>query len=409
MAVTFADIETACELIKGALVPTPCLPSRTLSDIAGAQVFLKFENLQYTGAFKERGALVKLASLDPRERAAGVAAMSAGNHAQAVAYHAHRLGIDATIVMPKGTPQVKAQNTQRLGAKVVLEGDSVEAAAARAHDIARERGMTFVHPFDDEKIIVGQGTMAVEMLTDFPDLDVIVVPIGGGGLISGVAVAAKAIKPAIEVLGVQAALYPAMYQAIKGLPTKSGGRTIAEGIAVTSVGEYTRSIVARLVDDIVLVGEEQLEYAVQLLLEIEKTVVEGAGAAALAAVLAHPERFAGHRVGLILSGGNIDMRILSSVIMRRLVRNGQLVRLRVEIDDTPGTLARVSEIIGSTGANILEVYHQRAFSNLPVKSADLDVVLETRDTGHVRDIMDRLAAVGFKSVLLGNETVTSSV
>ena len=268
--------------------------------------------------------------------------------------------------------------------------------------------MTFVHPFDDERIIVGQGTIAVEMLNQIPDLDTLVVPIGGGSLISGVAVAAKAIKPSINLVGVQAALYPGMYRAIRSLPPKSGGRTIAEGIAVQNVGELTRPLVERFVDAIVLVEEEHLEYAVQLLLEIEKTVVEGAGAVSLAALLAHPERFADRQVGLILSGGNIDLRILSSVIMRRLVRNGQLVRLRVEIDDTPGTLAHVSKIIGDTGANIIEVYHQRAFSNLPVKAAYLDVVLETRDTGHVQEIMGQLGDTGFKSVRLGNDSVAIS-
>ncbi len=407
MTVSIADVRDAYNEVEGAIVETPCLLSRNLSRVTGTEVVLKYENLQYTGSFKERGALAKLLSLSPREREIGVVAMSAGNHAQGVAYHAERLGIAATVVMPSGTPQVKARNTSRFGARVVLEGASVEEAAVRARELASSAGMTFVHPYDDDKVIAGQGTIGLEMLAADPDLDVIVAPIGGGGLISGVAVAVKELKPGIRVVGVQAELYPSMYRCLRGLPPDSGGRTIAEGIAVKTVGKRTREIVARTVDEILLVSEEKLEYAVQLLLEAEKTLTEGAGAAALAALLAHPDRFAGRRTGLILTGGNIDMRILSTVILRRLVRGGQLVRLRIEIDDTPGTLARVSKIIGDTDANILEVHHQRAFSNLPIKSAHLDVVLETRGTEHVSDVMDKLTEAGFTCTRLGSDSVTS--
>ncbi|MEE8275003.1 MAG: threonine ammonia-lyase, partial [Alphaproteobacteria bacterium] len=346
-------------------------------------------------------------SLTPDEQAAGVIAMSAGNHAQAVAYHAQRLGIAATIVMPQGTPQVKAQNTMRFGARVVFEGETIDEAAIRARAMAEEEKLVFVHPYDDEKIIAGDGTAAVEMLEAYPDLDVLVAPIGGGGLIAGNAIAAKGLKPEIEIFGVEAALYPSMYQAINDIPAKAGGRTIAEGIAVKTVGSLTRPIVESLVHEVMVVSEEDLERGVQLLLEIEKTVTEGAGAAALAALLAHRDRFAGRRVGLVISGGNIDMRLLSSVILRGLVRDGRIVRMRIEITDMPGTLARIAKVIGDADANIIEVYHQRAFSGLPAKNADLDVVLETRDAEHVRDIMATLTAVGFRVTLLGTSAVVS--
>ncbi len=407
MTVTLDDIKAAAAAIEGEVVKTPTTHSRTLSRITGAEVVLKIENLQYTGSFKDRGALVKLKSLTPEEKAAGVIAMSAGNHAQAVAYHSQRLGIAATIVMPQGTPQVKASNTQRFGARVVFEGETIDEAAVRARAIAEEEGLSFVHPYDDEKTIAGQGTVALEMLADHPDLDMLVVPIGGGGLIAGNATAAKALKPDIEIIGVEAALYPSMYQATQGLPAKSGGRTIAEGIAVKTVGKLTRPIVERLVSDVMLVSEEDLERGVQLLLEIEKTVTEGAGAATLAALLAHRDRFAGRRVGLVISGGNIDMRLLTSVILRGLVRNGRIVRMRIEIPDMPGTLARIAGVIGDTDGNIIEVYHQRAFSGLPAKQADLDIVIETRDAEHVRDIMAKLTAVGFRVTLLGTSAVVS--
>ncbi len=407
MSVTIDDIKAAAKTIDGEVVKTPCTRSHKLSEITGAELVLKFENLQYTGSFKDRGSLVKLKSLTPDESAAGVIAMSAGNHAQAVAYHATRLGIASTIVMPEGTPQVKAQNTHRLGARVVFEGETIDEAAVRARAMAADEGITFVHPYDDPKIVAGQGTVALEMLADFPDLDILVVPIGGGGLISGNAIAAKAINPDIEIIGVEAALYPSMYQAVNGLTPKAGGRTIAEGIAVKTIGKMTLPIVESLVSEVLLVNETDLEAGVQLLLGVEKTVAEGAGAATLAALLAHPERFAGRRVGAIISGGNIDMRLLSSVILRGLVRDGRIVRMRIEITDSPGTLARIAKVIGDTDGNIIEVYHQRAFSGLPAKNADLDVVIETRDAEHVRDIMARLTAIGFRCTLLGSDAVMS--
>jgi len=409
MTVTFDDIKAAAALIEGKTVRTPSAHSRTLSEITGAEVVLKFENLQYTGSFKDRGALVKLTSLSAAEKAAGVIAMSAGNHAQAVAYHARNLGLAATIVMPNGTPQVKAMNTRRFGARVVFEGETIDEAAVRAREIAKTEGLTFVHPYDDAKVIAGQGTVALEMLADFPDLDMLVVPIGGGGLLAGNAIAAKALKPEIAVIGVEAALYPSMYQATHGLPAKAGGRTIAEGIAVKTVGETTLPIIERLADDILLASEEDLERGVQLLLEIEKTVAEGAGAAALAALLAHRDHFVGRRVGLIVSGGNIDMRLLTSVILRGLVRNGRIVRMRIEITDSPGTLAHIAGIIGDADANIIEVYHQRAFSGLPAKQADLDVVLETRDMDHVHDVMAKLTAAGYRCTLMGTRTPSSAM
>lgn len=407
MTVTLDDIRAAAAVIDGAVIKTPTVRSRTLSEITGAEVWLKFENLQYTGSFKDRGALAKLASLSDAEKAAGVIAMSAGNHAQAVAYHCQRLGIAATIVMPEGTPQVKAQNTQRFGARVIFEGETIDEAAVRARSMAEEERLVFVHPYDDEKVIAGQGTTALEILDVVPDLDELIVPIGGGGLISGNAIAAKGINPDIDIIGVEAALYPSMYQAINALPAKAGGRTIAEGIAVKTVGEATRPIVEALVKDVLVVSEEDFEIAVQLLLTIEKSVVEGAGAASLAALLAHRDQFAGRKVGLIVSGGNIDMRLLSSVIMRGLVREGRIVRMRVEITDSPGTLARITKVIGDADANIIEVYHQRAFSGLPAKNADLDVVLETRDADHVRDIMAKLSEIGFRCTLLGRDAVRS--
>ena len=407
MGITLDDVKAAAEAIEGEIVKTPCTHSRTLSELTGAELALKFENLQHTGSFKDRGSLVKLKSLTPDETAAGVIAMSAGNHAQAVAYHAQRLGIASTIVMPEGTPQVKAQNTQRFGARVVFEGETIDEAAVRARAMAADEGITFVHPYDDPKIIAGQGTVALEMLADFPDLDILVVPIGGGGLISGNAIAAKGINPDIEIVGVEAALYPSMYQAVNGLRPKAGGRTIAEGIAVKTIGKMTLPIVESLVSEVLLVSETDLERGVQLMLGVEKTVAEGAGAATLAALLAHPERFAGRRVGAIISGGNIDMRLLSSVILRGLVRDGRMVRMRIEITDTPGTLARIAKVIGDTDGNIIEVYHQRAFSGLPVKNADLDVVIETRDAEHVRDIMAQLTAVGFRCTLLDSEAAMS--
>ena len=396
MTVTLADIRNAARLLDGQIVRTPCTLSRTLSEIGDARVHVKFENQQFTASFKDRGSLVRMSSLSEEEKTRGVIAMSAGNHAQAVAYHARRLGIPATIVMPEGAPTVKVKNTRRFGARVALSGETIDEAAVAARTIAADENLTFVHPYDDEKVMAGQGTIGLEMLERAPDLDVIVAPIGGGGLIAGIAVAAKAIRPDIEMIGVEAAMFPSMRQALQGLDAPAGGRTIADGIAVKTPGKLAIPIIGELVSDIVLVTESQLERAVQIYLEIEKTVAEGGGAASLAALLAHPDRFAGKKVGLVLSGGNIDSRILSAVIEHGLVRDGRMVRLRIEIPDAPGTLARIAGVIGDCDANIIDVFHQRAFSSLPVKQADLDVVLETLDRDHIADIVGKLSAAGFE-------------
>ena len=400
MTVTLGDVLAARARLAGQIVATPCLPSRTLSEITGAEIWLKFENLQYTAAFKERGALNRLAQLTPAEATAGVVAMSAGNHAQGVAYHARRLGIPATIVMPLHTPFVKVENTRRFGARVVLHGAGVEEAALHAWELAAADGLTFVHPFDDEAVIAGQGTLALEMLEAAPDLEVLVVPIGGGGLIGGIATAAKAIKPGIEVVGVEAALYPAVYRRLRGLPPVAGGPTIAEGIAVKEPGTLTFPIIERLVDDVLLVEEAAIEAAVLQLLEIEKTVAEGAGAAGLAAVASYPERFRGRRVGLVLCGGNIDSRLLSAVILRGLVRTQRLVRLRVGVPDSPGSLVRIATIIAEQGGNIVDVTHQRAFSKLSVKQADVDFTIETRTAQHAEEIATALRAADFAVIRL---------
>jgi len=394
-AVTLDDLRQAAAAIKGAVTPTPCAQSRTLSALTGADVHVKFENLQFTASFKDRGALNKLLSLVPAERKAGVIAMSAGNHAQGVAYHAGRLGIAATIVMPAATPNVKVRQTKNHGAEVVLAGETLEASAEAARKIAAERGLVFIHPYDDPKIIAGQGTVGLEMLEAFPELDALLVPVGGGGLIAGIATAAKALKPKIEIIGVEAALYPSLHAALKGGQPVIGGNTLAEGIAVKAVGALPLSIARRLVDDVLLVDETAIERAVQLYLDIEKTVAEGAGAAPLAALLAFPERFKGRKVGLVLSGGNIDPRLLASVIMRGMVRDGRIVRIRVEIDDKPGTLARVAALVGEAGGNIIDVAHQRLFSDVPAKSAELDLVVETRDAAHAAEMMTRIRAAGY--------------
>ncbi|MCB1521315.1 MAG: threonine ammonia-lyase [Hyphomicrobiaceae bacterium] len=393
--VTLADIERARDVLADHIIDTKFEYSRTLSDMIGAGIWLKFENLQFTGSFKERGALNRLNALSAAERRRGVITMSAGNHAQGVAYHAARLAIPATIVMPEPTPTIKVENTRQLGARVVLEGPTLEEAAAHAHRLAAEQKLTFVHPYDDALVIAGQGTMALEMLKAEPDIDVIVVPIGGGGLISGIAVAAKALKPSIRIIGVQAALYPSMYNRIKEASLPMRGDSLAEGIAVKSPGEITSRHVRELVDDIVLVAESDIERALSLLLAIEKTVVEGAGAAALAAVMADPQRFAGQRVALTLCGGNIDTRLLASVLTRGLARDGRLSQLSIDIPDRPGQLARVSSVVGGEGANIVEVYHQRVFTVLPAKGAELHVVIETRDRDHLRRVLESLERAGY--------------
>jgi threonine dehydratase len=400
VTVTLDDVRAAARRIAGQVAATPCLHSRTLSEIAGAEIWLKFENLQYTASFKERGAANRLAQLTPAQAARGVIAMSAGNHAQGVAYHARRLGVPATIVMPRHTPFVKVENTRRLGARVELEGDGVEEAALHARRLAEGQDLTFLHPFNDEAVIAGQGTLALEMLEAAPDLDVLVVPIGGGGLIGGVATAAKALRPEIQVVGVEAALYPSVHRQLRGLPPTAGGPTIAEGIAVKEPGSLTLPIIARLVDEVLLVEEAAIEAAVLQLLEIEKTVAEGAGAAGLAAVASHPERFRGRRVGLVLCGGNIDSRLLSAVILRGLVRTQRLVRLRLGVPDCPGSLVRIASIIAEKGGNVVDVAHQRAFSKLSVKLADVDFTIETRTAAHAEEIAAALRAAGFAAVRL---------
>jgi threonine dehydratase len=395
MTVTLKDIKDAAKVIEGQVLDTPCLPSRTLSEITGAEVYLKFENHQFTASFKERGALNKLVSLDAAQRAKGVIACSAGNHAQGVAYHAHRLGIPATIVMPRYTPFVKVEQTRRHGAEVILEGENFDGAKAHAIEQAVERGLTLVHPYDDEKIIAGQGTCGLEMLAAHPDLDVLVVAIGGGGLISGISIAAKALKPSIEVIGVEVARFPAMYHAMKGTEPEFAASTIAEGIAVKEPGKLTREIIRENVAEIMLVDEGDIEQSIVLLLEIEKTVVEGAGAAPLAALLRNPARFRGRKVGLVLGGGNIDPLMLSEIIERGMVRAGRLARVLVEVRDLPGSLARVTACVAEQNANIEEVHHQRAFTSLAVQNAELDLVLKTRNHQHVEQIVEALKRAGF--------------
>jgi threonine dehydratase len=398
--ISLTDIQNAAAAINGAVERTPCLASRTLSQLTGADVRVKFENLQFTASFKERGALNKLLNLTADERKRGVIAMSAGNHAQGVAYHAGRLGIPATIVMPAFTPFVKVRHTRDFGAEVVLKGETLAEAAAHARELAAREKFVFVHPYDDPHVMAGQGTIALEMLQDMPDLEVLIIPVGGGGLIAGNAVAAKAIKPSISVIGVEAAGYAALYQTLHGQPVNVGGDTIAEGIAVRDIGSGPLAVCKSLIDEVLLVEETAIERAVALFLEIEKTVAEGAGAAGLAAMLTHPDKFRGKKVGLVLCGGNIDTRLLASILMRNLVRDGRIVRLRIKIPDRPGMLAKVTNVIGEAGANIMEVSHQRLFGHVEAKSTDLDVVMETRDRPHVDDVIARLTAAGFKTKLL---------
>ncbi|HVJ03849.1 MAG TPA: threonine ammonia-lyase [Sphingomonas sp.] len=386
LPVSIDDVRAAQARIAGQIVRTPTLVSKTLSELTGATVYLKFENLQFTAAYKERGALNTLLQLDDTARSKGVIAASAGNHAQGLAYHATRLGIPSTIVMPKNTPVVKVTQTEGHGATVILEGETFDAAYAHSRKLEAEHGYTFVHPFDDERIIAGQGTAALEMFEDVPDLDMLVVPIGGGGLISGCATVARAAGRPIEVVGVEAELYPSMYNRIHHTEMPCAGDTLAEGIAVKEPGAITAKMVEALVDDIVLVSERRLEEAVSLLLQIEKTVVEGAGAAGLAALLAEPERFRGKKVGTILCGGNIDTRLLANVLLRDLARSGRLARLRIRLQDRPGALYNVARIFHEQGVNIIEVYHQRVFTTLPAKGLITDIECEARDRNH----LDRL-------------------
>ncbi|HWK95828.1 MAG TPA: threonine ammonia-lyase [Pseudolabrys sp.] len=402
MTVTIADIEAARKVIAGAVLRTPMLPAPRLSAMTGAEVFVKYENLQVTNSFKDRGALNKLSSLTDEERKRGVVAMSAGNHAQSVAYHAARLGIPATIVMPVTTPHVKVAATRSHGAEVVLHGETVADAQARCEAIMAERGMTLVHPYDDEKVIAGQGTIALEMFEDVPDLDMMVIPIGGGGLISGNAIAARARNPKIEVIGAEALLYPAVWNALEHGNRPVGGPTLAEGIAVKNVGKLTLPIIRELVSDVILVDEAHLERAVNAYLTLQKTMAEGAGAAGLAALLAEPVRFAGKRVGLILSGGNTDPRILASIMVRELERETRIVAFRLIIPDQPGVLGIIATRLGQLGANILEVEHRRLLLDVPAKGASLDVTIETRDAAHAREVMEALAADGYKPKRLGS-------
>ena len=394
--VSLGEIRAAAARIAGAVERTPCLKSRTLSALTGCELWLKFENLQFTASFKERGALNKLLTLPEAVRRRGVIAMSAGNHAQGVAYHAARLGVRAVIVMPRGTPNNKVKSTQVHDAEVVLEGDTLAEAAAHAHVLCEREGLTFIHPYDDAAVIAGQGTVGLEMLEAVADLDVLVVPIGGGGLSSGIATAAKALRPEVHVLGVESRTWSAMYQRLNGLPVQVGGDTIAEGMAVRDVGNLPLAICRRLVDEVLLVEEETIERAIVALIEIEKTVAEGAGAAGLAALLEHPRRFAGRRVGIPVCGGNIDSRLLSAVLMRGLVRDGRLVRLRVRMTDVSGSLAKVATLIGEAGGNIVEVQHQRVFGTASVKSTEIEFLIETRDREHTDALVRSLEKQGVR-------------
>jgi len=393
-----ADIEAAAARLAGHVLDTPFVESKTLSQITGAQVFLKFENLQFTASFKERGALNKLAALvQSGQPVRGVIAASAGNHAQGVAHHAQRLGLRAVIVMPVLTPTVKVERTRGFGAEVVLHGNGFDEARDHALVLAERDGLTFIHPFDDPLVIAGQGTIGLEMLRAQPALDTLVIAVGGGGLISGIATAARAIQPGLKIIGVQTARFPAMVNVVQGTAHPQGASTIAEGIAVGQPGQITRRIVADLVDDLVLVDEGDIEQAIVMLLEIEKTLVEGAGAAGLAALLKDPARYAGQRVGLVLCGGNIDPLLLSAIIERGMVRAGRLARIRVGARDAPGVLARITAIVAETGANIDEVHHQRAFSALSVQNVEVVLVLQTRNPAHVREVLAALAAAGFEA------------
>jgi threonine dehydratase len=391
------DVEQAAGRLQGHLLDTPCVESRTLSQITGAKIYLKFENLQYTASFKERGACNKLAQLTPEERRRGVIAMSAGNHAQGVAYHAQRLGIRAVIVMPRFTPGVKIERTRGFGAEVVLHGNTLDESRSHALALAADQGLVFVHPYDDEAIIAGQGTVGLEMLRAEPALETLVIAVGGGGLIAGMAIAAKAIKPGIEVIGVQTSRFPAMVNAIKGTDYPQGISTIAEGIAVGTPGELTRAIIAAQVDDMLLVEEGDIEQAMVMLLEIEKTLVEGAGAAGLAALLKYPGRFAGKTVGLVLCGGNIDPLLLAAIIERGMVRAGRLSRIKVSARDIPGSLAKITATVADAGANIDEVHHQRAFTMLSAQNVEIELVVQTRGRDHLQQVLAALEQAGFEA------------
>jgi threonine dehydratase len=395
LSVTLADVQAAAERIAGSVVRTPTMRSGTLSELTGANVWLKFENLQFTASYKERGALNKLLLMDKTRREKGVIAASAGNHAQGVAYHGARLGIPVTIVMPTPTPIIKVMQTEGHGAEIVLHGETFDEAYERALILAEERSLTFVHPFDDLEVIAGQGTVALEMLADAPEIDMLVVPIGGGGLMSGMGTAARALRNDVELIGVQAQLYPSMYNRLRGEELPSSGDTLAEGIAVKEPGRITAGILKDIVDDMVLVPEPTIEYALSLLLQIEKTVVEGAGAVGLAALLEHPDRFKGRNVGLILTGGNIDTRLLANVLLRDLVRSGRLARLRIQLQDRPGALFHVARLFDKHQVNIIEVSHQRIFTALPAKGLFADIECEARDPEHLARLVEDLKKEGF--------------
>ena len=395
------DIRAAAQRLRGEIHDTPCVPSRTLSEIAGCRIFLKFENLQFTASFKERGALNKMSQLDAEERARGVLAVSAGNHAQAVAYHAERMGIAATIVMPRFAPSVKVERTRGFGAEVVLEGDTFEDARAFGLDLARERGLTVVHPFDDLDVVAGQGTIGLEMLAQQPSIDTLVIAIGGGGLISGIATAARAVRPDIRIVGAQTERFPAAWAALHGEERECAQATIADGIGVKSPGALTMPLIRSLVDDVVLVGEDDIEQAILMLLEIEKTVVEGAGAVGLAAVLKDRARFAGRHVGLVLCGGNIEPLVLAEIIERGMVKSGRLARLRLDVRDVPGALADVATLLGRLGANIDEIQHQRAFSSLSVERVQIEVVVQTRGVAHIEAILEAMRTQGYQAERIG--------
>ena len=397
---TLQHIRDAATRLQGQVANTPFVESRTLSEVTGAQVFLKFENLQFTASFKERGACNKLAQLSAEQRTRGVVAMSAGNHAQGVAYHAQRLGLRAVIVMPRFTPGVKVERTRGFGAEVVLHGDTLDAARAHALALGEQQHLTFVHPYDDEAIVAGQGTVGLEMLEAEPDLDMLVIAVGGGGLIAGIATAAKALQPGIEIVGVQTTRFPAMFNAIKGTQHVQGTSTIAEGIAVGTPGQVTRAIVADKVDDLVLVDEGDIEQAIVMLLEIEKTLVEGAGAAGLAALLKDPARYAGKKVGLVLCGGNIDPLLLAAIIERGMVRSGRLARIRISARDVPGALARIVTTVADAGANVEEVHHQRAFTALSVQNVEIELVLQTRGPAHITEVLQRLRDAGLEAAVI---------
>jgi threonine dehydratase len=401
---TLADIEAAARIIAGRVLRTPTLYAPRLSALTGAEIFIKYENLQATGSFKDRGALVKLASLNDAEKKRGVIAMSAGNHAQAVAYHATRLGIRSTIVMPEITPFVKVAATEAHGARVVLFGETVAESEKRAEEIAAKENLVFVHPFDDPKVIAGQGTVALEMLADAPDLDLLIVPVGGGGLIAGIALAAKAARPKIEIIGVESTLYPSLWNKLHDEARACGGPTLADGIAVKETGKLTLPIIRELVKEVMLVEEAHLERAVNAFLTLQMTLAEGAGAAGLAAVLAEPGRFRGKRIGLVVTGGNIDPRVAASIMVRELERAERIVSFRITIQDRPGTLGEIATLLGRLGANILEVDHRRLFLDVPAKGARLDVTIETRDKAHAEDVERKLRAEGLAVVRLDTGT-----